>query len=381
MASHRRPKQPSRARVTVLTATAAAAVALTSQTAQAAPSEKPTKDEVKSKVDKLYQEAEQATEKFNGAKEKQRKLEKEIDTLQDKVARGQDEVNELRSGLGSLASAQYRSGGIDPSLQLFLSADPDSYLDKASALDQLSGKQVESLSVIQEKQRALAQQRQEAGAKLKDLADTRTELGDKKREVQGKLAEAQKLLNSLTAAEKAALEAAEQRASRASERTALKAQEKAAASESKSASGSTSKKSGSGGSGESAKAGGGGQSSDKPVSARASSAYAAAQSKVGRPYVYGASGPSSFDCSGLTSWSFAQVNQSIPRTSQAQAQIGTRINSQSDLRVGDLVFFYSDLHHVGFYAGNGQVLHAPRTGAVVRYESINNMPYMFGVRV
>ncbi|MFF2849500.1 NlpC/P60 family protein [Streptomyces sp. NPDC058001] len=344
MASHRRPKQPSRTRVTVLTATAAAAVALTSQAAQAAPSAKPSKDEVKSKVDKLYEEAEKATEKYNGAKEKQDKLEKQIGNLQDKVARGQDDLNDLRGGLGSMASAQYRTGGIDPSLQLFLSADPDDYLDKASTLDQLSGQQVEALKKIQEKQRALSQQRQEASDKLKDLADTRTELGKKKKEVQGKLGEAQKLLNTLTAQEKAAIAADDQRASRASERSAL------------------------GGSG-------------KPATGRAGSAYGAAQSKIGSPYVYGASGPSSFDCSGLTSWAFAQAGVQIPRTSQAQASYGTRIASQSDLQVGDLVIFYSDLHHVGFYAGNGQVLHAPRTGANVRYESINNMPYQFGVRI
>jgi len=127
--------------VTVLTATAAAAVALTSQgAAQAAP--KPSKDEVKSKVDKLYEEAEKATEKYNGAKEKQDKLEKQIGTLQDNVARGQEELNTLRDGLGSLATAQYRSGGIDPSVQLFLSSNPDDFLDQASTLDQLSGKTI-----------------------------------------------------------------------------------------------------------------------------------------------------------------------------------------------------------------------------------------------
>ncbi|WP_030564274.1 C40 family peptidase [Streptomyces aureocirculatus] len=355
MASHRRPKQPGRARVTVLTATAAAAVALTSQAANAAPSEKPSKDEVKSKVDKLYEEAEKATEKFNGAKEKQQKLEKQVDTLQDKVARGQDDLNELRSGLGSLASAQYRSGGIDPSLQLFLSSDPDNYLDKASALDQLSTKQAEALKKIQGKQRTLAQQRKEAADKLEDLATTRTELGKKKREVQGKLGEAQRLLNTLSAAERAALEKKEARASRDAERQAVGDQ-----------------------------AVGGKQEAPKGApkgSGRAASAYAAAQSKIGSPYVYGATGPSSFDCSGLTSWAYAQAGMNIPRTSQAQANYGTRIASQSDLRVGDLVIFYGDLHHVGFYAGNGQVLHAPRTGTVVRYESINNMPFQFGVRI
>ncbi|MFD9906819.1 NlpC/P60 family protein [Streptomyces sp. NPDC059063] len=352
MASHRRPKQPNRARVTVLTATAAAAVALTSQAANAAPSEKPSKDEVKSKVDKLYEEAEKATEKYNGAKEKQQKLEKEVDRLQDKVARGQDDLNELRSGVGSLASAQYRSGGIDPSLQLFLSSDPDTYLDKASALDQLSTKQAEALKKIQGKQRTLAQQRKEAADKLKDLATTREELGKKKREVQGKLGEAQRLLNSLSAKERAALKAKEDRASRSSERKAMDAPKTEAPK------------------GGAAKGSG-----------RTMSAYAAAQSKIGSPYVYGASGPSSFDCSGLTSWAYAQAGMTIPRTSQAQANYGTRIASQSDLKVGDLVIFYGDLHHVGFYAGNGQVLHAPRSGTVVRYESINNMPFQFGVRI
>ena len=69
MASHRRPKQPSRTRVTVLTTAAAAAVALTAQAANAAPGEKPSKDEVKSKVDRLYHESELATDKYNGAKE------------------------------------------------------------------------------------------------------------------------------------------------------------------------------------------------------------------------------------------------------------------------------------------------------------------------
>ncbi|MET8554599.1 NlpC/P60 family protein [Streptomyces sp. NPDC004959] len=348
MASHRRPKQPSRARVTVLTATAAAAVALTSQAAHADP--KPSKSEVKSKVDKLYEEAEQATEKLNGATEKQEKLEKEVDAIQDKVARGQDELNEQRQSLGAVAAAQYRSGGIDPSVQLFLSADPDSFLQQAGALDQLSAQQTQQLKQIQAKQRKLAQERKEAADKLAALADTRKELGKKKSEVKAKLAEAQRLLNSMTAAEKAALQAEQDRANRASERTALT-----------SAPGTT--------------------ANPGKGTGMAGAAFSAAQTQLGKPYVYGATGPSSYDCSGLTSWAYKQAGVSLPRTSQAQANAGTRIYSQSQLQVGDLVLFYGDLHHIGLYAGNGQVLHAPRTGTVVRYESIGNMPFQFGVRV
>jgi cell wall-associated NlpC family hydrolase len=341
VASHRRPKQPSRARVTVLTTAAAAAVVLGGNSAQAAPA-KPSKGEVKEKVDKLHEEAEQATEKYNGAKEKQKKLEKEIDSLQDNVARGQEELNELRDAIGLAAAAQYRSGTIDSSMQLFLSADPDDYLDKASTLDQLSNQQVEDLAEIQDKQRELAQQRQEATTKMEDLSETTEELGKRQKEVKAKLAEAQKLLNTLTAAERAEMAQEETKA----------AQQSASL------------------------AGGGGAA----ASGRASAAFAAAQSKIGTPYVYGATGPGSFDCSGLTSWAYGQAGVSLPRTSQQQANYGTRIG-MSELKVGDLVIFYGDLHHVGLYAGNGQVLHAPRTGTVVRYESINNMPFQFGVRI
>ncbi|MFD3451537.1 NlpC/P60 family protein [Streptomyces sp. NPDC058691] len=342
MASHRRPKQTSRARVTVLTATAAAAVAISAQAAQAAPAKQSVKS-VKAKVDALYEQTEQATEKLNGATEKQERLQKQVEDIQDEVARQQSDLNDLQDELGTLASAQYRSGGIDPTLQLFLSADPDSYLDKASTLEALSTKQAEALQQIAEKKRTLDQQKAEAASKLSELDRTRTELGKKKREVQGKLAETRTLLNSLTAAQRTSLAAAEDaRSSRGNERVDL--------------------------------------GNDTPASGRAAAALAAAQSKINSPYVFTHAGPDSFDCSGLTSWAYAQADVRIPRTSQDQANAGTRL-SMSQLMPGDLVLFYGDLHHVGLYAGNGMVLHAPHSGALVRYESINNMPFQFGVRI
>ncbi|MGY0020380.1 NlpC/P60 family protein [Streptomyces sp. YJ-C3] len=341
MASHRRPKQPSRAQVTVLTVTAAAAVALTSQAANAAP--KPTKSEVKAKVDKLYQEAERATNQYDGAKEKQKKLEKEISRLQEKVAREQDELNELRTGIGAMASEQYRSGGIDPSVQLFLSTDPDDYLDKASTLDSLSEQQLESLKKVQAKQRELTQERAEAAEKLKDLADTRTELGERKKEIQGKLGSAQKLLNSLTAAERQEMADDEARASRSAAGRVDLGNEVAA-------------------------------------SKFGSAALNAAASQIGKPYVRGGTGPNSYDCSGLTQWAYAQAGVQISRVTYTQVNDGARVG-MSALKPGDLVFF-NNTEHVGLYAGGGQVLHAPYPGAVVRYESMSTIgSFQFGVRV
>ncbi|MEU6389568.1 NlpC/P60 family protein [Streptomyces sp. NPDC046939] len=343
MASHRRPRQPNRARVTVLTATATAAVALSAQGANAAP--KPSKSEVKAQVDKYYAEAERATNQYDGAKEKQQKLEKEISRLQDKVAREQGELNELRTGLGAMASEQYRSGGIDASVQLFLSADPDDYLDKASTLDSLSEQQVESLKKVQAKQRELAQERAEAAEKLADLAETRTELGKKKTEIQGKLSKAQKLLNTLTTAERRQMAEEEQRASRsATARVEL------------------------------------GKEKEVAASGIGAAALNAAATQIGKPYVRGGTGPNSYDCSGLTQWAYAQAGAHISRVTYTQVNEGPHIG-MSQLKPGDLVFF-NNTEHVGLYAGNGQVLHAPYPGTSVRYESMSTIgSFQFGVRV
>ncbi|MCC3771922.1 NlpC/P60 family protein [Streptomyces sp. UNOC14_S4] len=351
MASHRRPKQPGRTRVTVLTATAAAAVALS---AQAAHADSPSKADAKAKVDKLYEEAEQATEKYNGAKEKQDKLEKQVSDLQDKVARGQEDVNKLRDSLGTVATAQYRSGAVDPSLQLLLSSDPDTFLEKASTIDQLTAKQADTLKQMSEKQRTLKQQRQQATDKLKDLDDTRKALADRKDEVQGKLADAKEVLNSLSPQDRAEVLGE----------------------------GKDGGKGGAGG-GDRASRGEGRPDINIPAgSGRGGAALAAAYTKEGiAPYVWGATGPSSFDCSGLTSWAYAQAGVTISRVSQDQANDGTRIYDQSQLKPGDLVLFYGDLHHVGLYAGNGMVLHAPKPGTNVRTEAMSNMPFQFGVRI
>ncbi|MGW4699697.1 C40 family peptidase [Streptomyces sp. NPDC004285] len=345
MASHRRPKQPGQRFTGVLTVTAAAAVAMSTQSASADPLPDPNKKGVQAQIDRLYESATQATEKYNGAKEKAEGLQKQVKVFQEEAARKQGELNGLRERLGTVAAGQYRSGGLDPSLQLLLSQDPDSYLERASALDRVGDRQSALLTEFLSRQRSLQQQRREATAKLRDLDSTRQELGRRKTEIQGKLREAQRLLNTLTARERARIAAEEDRANRAGARVEL--------------------------------------GDETGASPRAAAAFSAAQSRVGLPYVWGATGPNSFDCSGLTSWAFRQAGISLPRTSQAQAGAGTRINSLGDLRPGDLIIMRTDLSHVGFYAGNGQILHSPKPGAQVRYESIarSGMPFMWGVRI
>ncbi|AVM64985.1 C40 family peptidase [Dietzia sp. E1] len=105
----------------------------------------------------------------------------------------------------------------------------------------------------------------------------------------------------------------------------------------------------------------------------------AATTRVGSPYAWGATGPSSFDCSGLTSWAYKEAGISIPRTSQAQIGGGTQV-AKSDLQPGDIVAFYSGASHVGIYAGNGQVVHAPYSGTSVSYAPLDSMPFYGATR-
>src|SRR5205085_4376496 len=99
--------------------------------------------------------------------------------------------------------------------------------------------------------------------------------------------------------------------------------------------------------------------------------------QVGKPYVWGAAGPGSFDCSGLTQYAYKAAGVSLPHSSSMQSGMGTPV-ARSALQPGDLVFFYSPVSHVGMYIGNGQMVHASTAGDVVKISSIDAMGYYAG---
>lgn len=105
-----------------------------------------------------------------------------------------------------------------------------------------------------------------------------------------------------------------------------------------------------------------------------------ALTKVGSAYRHAAAGPSAFDCSGLSSWAYRQVGVTLPRSSSTQTSVGTKV-SRSNLKPGDLVFYYSPVSHVAIYIGNGKIVDAanPRTG--VRVASVDSMPFAGARRV
>ena len=109
--------------------------------------------------------------------------------------------------------------------------------------------------------------------------------------------------------------------------------------------------------------------------AGAGAAVDAALSQVGKPYQWGAAGPDSYDCSGLTMWAWAHAGVALPHNSGAQYSATPRVD-RSDWQPGDLLFFGSPIHHVGMYIGNGQMVEAPYTGAQVRVVSASRSDYV-----
>ena len=116
-------------------------------------------------------------------------------------------------------------------------------------------------------------------------------------------------------------------------------------------------------------------------SAAAQTAVDTALAQLGDPYVWAGAGPDSFDCSGLTQYAYKAAGISLPHSSKSQSTMGTHV-AKADLKPGDLVFFYSPVSHVGMYIGNGQMVHAPTFGDVVKVASIDVMgSYSHAMRI
>lgn len=353
MAAHRKPRQRSIGGPTARTAaTLALAGAATAAgfdgTGHAEP--QPTPAQVKAKVDELYQEAEAATEKYDGAKEEADTAQRRLNALRDETARKQEKLNTAREALGSFAAAQYRDGGFAPAWQLALSGDPDRYLDSAAFAERAGDRQAAAVSRVREQLREIQQLRGAARVELTSLRSRQAQLKQQKRTITGKLDAARRLLARLTPQQRSEVTGdgvAPGRASRSASGTRETLE----------------------------------QAGSAPApNARAAVALSYAYAKLGSPYVWGASGPNAFDCSGLVQAAYRFAGISLPRTTYAQINAGRRV-PRAELQPGDLVFFYSGISHVGIYVGNGQMIHAPNPSAPVRLAPVDLMPFAGATRV
>ncbi|MEU8673873.1 NlpC/P60 family protein [Streptomyces sp. NPDC048560] len=393
LASHRKARTRLRTTspgVGITTAALASVTLLSTQTATAAPAApRPSIEDVQKKVDDLYRQAGTATQQYNKAKSASTDQRAKVDGLLDAAAERAEKLNETRRELGQFAAAQYRSGAVAPTATFFLAEDPQSYFDQDQLMARMTSQQQKTVSDFRTQQSEAAEKRAEATKSLETLTEAQTTLRTSKQQVQEKLTEARTLLSELTAEEKARLAELEREKEAEARRKAQElarqqaaaaeaerqAQEEAAAKEAaedaaqEPAQPDTGTDTGTGS----------GADADSSYAAKADKVLAFAAAQIGKPYVWGATGPSSYDCSGLTQAAWKAAGVDLPRTTWDQVEVGTRV-ATADLQPGDLVFFYDDISHVGIYKGDGMMIHAPKPGANVREESIYYMPIYGSVR-
>jgi peptidoglycan DL-endopeptidase CwlO len=302
----------------------------------------PDIDDVQSRVDTLYHEAEQASERYNDARLEVERAQTRLSALRSDLARQEAKVESVREQVTTAVLAQYQGQALSTTSQVLLSDDPDTFLDQLTTISEYNDQQSQMMADFAVKAKQLEMRQEAAKRELDRIAAKKKELGKEKAEVDSKAAEAKELLGRLE--DRAAA------ASRANDRAAAAAEPEATPAP-----------------------------SNAPASGRAGAAVSYAMAQVGDSYVYGASGPDSFDCSGLTMMAWAQAGVSLPHSSGAQMGSGTPV-SQSELQPGDLVFYYSPVSHVGIYIGNGMIVHAANPSTGVQVTGVNTMPYSGAVR-
>ena len=282
-----------------------------------------------------------------------------------------------RATLSRFAASAYQTGP-NGQIAAVVSSSPAEYLDKISTLDVVAQRGTEIVSAVDVARLRYAGQVATAQHAARAALQVTQSIAASKASIESQIATQRRILNGLQA-EQARLErlAAQQKAARnaAAQRTVAAARQITRVTQSMT-----------GGSSNSRRAATTRPTAIRPrntrptnirthttsaprvsvsVSGRGGAAVAAAESVLGRPYVWGASGQSSFDCSGLTMWAWAHAGVGLSHSSSAQYGSGAQV-SQSALQPGDLLFFYSPISHVGMYIGGGQMIHAPHTGDVVR---------------
>jgi peptidoglycan DL-endopeptidase CwlO len=247
------------------------------------------------------------------------------------ATRGATALAASEQAVAQLAAANYMSSGLDPTLQALTSENPLQFLSQASAiteLDQSSGDKVKTLT-SQENQALRA--KQTADQQIAAVKALEAQMNTKKQAIEAKI----DVVNS--AAMKQAMTVFTQT--------------------------------------------GHYPNLDIPTANTVGAqALQEAFTREGDPYVWGAAGPSAFDCSGLVVWAYAQEGISLPHYTGSLWNSGIHI-ARADLEPGDLVFFFADISHVGIYVGDGLMIDAPDFGQVVEVQPIDWSIYAGAVRI
>ncbi|MET7849708.1 NlpC/P60 family protein [Streptomyces avermitilis] len=298
-------------------------------------------------LQRLYRQAEQATETYNATTENLKRQQTEVARLDRQLTQARLSLQDSHGAVGRLARQQYQgSTGISPYVRLLLARDPQHALEEGHVIGQLAqarAKTVERLTGSERRSDRLAREARAALDRQLSLAERQKKERD---DVQGRLDQVEARLAALSADQRAELVEFEKNGEAQAQRKFL-------------ASGSL--------------------SSARIPSRQGDKALRYAVRQLGKPYEWGAEGPKSYDCSGLTSQAWAHAGRAIPRTSQGQWAALPHVPLKK-LRPGDLVIYFPEATHVALYLGNGMVVQAPRPGSQVKVSPIAANPVLGAVR-
>ncbi|GAB2985326.1 C40 family peptidase [Nocardioides montaniterrae] len=291
----------------------------------------PDINKVRDRVEALDHVAETAAEKYNTINVQLGQLHRELKSLQADQAREGSTLDGVRSDVRDSVIAQYQGETLGSAGSL-LNTKPEAFLGQVSTVTTVNDLQNNLLADYGAQVKAYSIRQAQTQDRIDKIAALRKELAANKKTADENFAKAKDVLDGLEAKQREAIL-------------------------------------------------GGGPIDPGAISAsgRAAAAVQYAMAQVGKAYVWGAAGPSAFDCSGLTMAAWARAGVSLPHSSSAQFGMGPHI-PESELRPGDLVFYYSPISHVGMYIGNGLIVNAENPSVGVKVTSLHAMPYVGAVR-
>jgi cell wall-associated NlpC family hydrolase len=299
----------------------------------AAADPKPSLESLSKQVEHMHTEIETLSEQYNGQREKLKSAQKTAQDAKRTLSTSEADLAAKRAQASMLIQNEYMTGGLGRAMAFLGSGDPESFLDQAATTFAIQQQQGEQLTQVVRAMESAKKARDGAQVRMVEVKRIVTDLDSKRDKIVKLVAKVESSLY----------------------RRAL---------------------------GEAGRPGTRAVQVNLPVPGAGKAAEAArwALTQQLKPYVWGAEGPNSYDCSGLVMAAYQRVGISLPHYTGSQWTAGRHI-SKEELRAGDLVFFYNDLHHVGIYLGGGLMVHAPRTGDVVRVASIARRPYAGAVRI
>ncbi|WP_318209212.1 C40 family peptidase [Streptomyces sp. SJL17-1] len=295
----------------------------------------------------LYQQAEEATERFNAAEEALKRQTADTKRVTARLTAARTALAQGRAAAGRIARDQYRGRSEFSSyLRLLFAPDPQSALDQGHLMARVSRERATAVARLEKAERqarGLASASRKALDRQQTLAATQRTRRD---EVRARLAEVEKLLAALSPEQLARLTELERVQTAGAQRELLDS---------------------------------GALAGRRTPSGAGAAALRFAVGQIGKPYEWGAEGPETYDCSGLTQQAWATAGREVPRTSQEQWATLPRV-SLAELRPGDLVVYFPGATHVAVYLGEGLVVHAPRPGGKVKVSPIAANPLLGAVR-